>query len=177
MGREIDDRYIKSISLTSLGITVFQEGQYDEAESYYREAMTHSQALNHRVTLSLLHCYAGLLALARNQTQAARESFQIGLAIAHESEIKSYLVYNLVGLACVYLAENKLPLSAKLLSAASAIAASINFKMELEIAQPYEKALATLREKMSETDFIAAQKAGAKMTSTEAVQCVQENQN
>jgi hypothetical protein len=49
--------------------------------------------------------------------------------------------------------------------------------MELEIAQPYEKALATLKEKMSEADFIAAQRAGAKMTSAEAVQCVQENKN
>ena len=170
LGREAEDRYTKSIALTSLGITVFQEGRYEEADVYYQEGMALSQALNHKTTVSLLHCYQGLLALARDQISPARESFHAGLTIAYESNVKTYVVYNLVGCACVYLAENNLTHSAKLLSASSSIAASIGFKMETEIERPFTDALAAVKEKLSEAEFLSAQDAGAKMTMEQAVQ-------
>jgi len=170
IGRETDDRYIKSISLTSLGITVFQQGKFEEAEAYYREGMTYSRALNHKVNLSLLHCYEGLLALARNQIPSAQESFRTGLTIAHESEIKTYVVYNLVGCACVQLVQNNLTDSAKLLSASSSIGASIGFKMEPEIEIPYKNALSAVKEKMPEDEFSSAWENGNKLSLDQAVE-------
>jgi len=61
LGRETYDRYIKTISLASLGITAFQQGKLNEADTCYKESMGYSQALNHTVLTSLIHCYQGLL--------------------------------------------------------------------------------------------------------------------
>ncbi len=170
LGREIDDRYIKSISLASLGITAFQQGRYDEAGTYYEESMLNSRALNHAVMISLLHCYQGLLALARGQITLARESFRAGLTLTHESDIKAYVVYNLIGCACVQLAENKIVPAVKILSISSALAESIGFKMEPELKQPYDNALASAKEKLAETEFSSAWEEGQKMTTEQAVE-------
>ena len=170
IGRETDDPYVKALAFTSLGITVFQEGKYEDAAAYYREGMVHSNALNHRVLLSLLYCYEGLLALVRNQTRFARESFQTGLRIAQESEIKTYVVYNLVGCALVSEAENDLSASAFLLSASTTLAESIGFKMEPEIERPYSSTLAMLKEKMPQDEFTSAWENAKKLTTAQVVE-------
>jgi tetratricopeptide (TPR) repeat protein len=169
LGRETDDRYIKTISLASLGITAFQQGKLEEADVCYKEAMLYSQALNHAVMTSLLHCYQGLLSLAHGQPAIARESFQAGLKLSHESDIKPYLIYNLIGYACIFFDENKFPLTIKVLSASSSIADSIGFKMEPELKQPYDSTLASAKEKMTETEFTTNWDEGQKLTSDQVV--------
>jgi len=170
LGRETGDRYTMSLAHISLGITAFQEGNLEEADLHYQEGMTLCRALNHKVSLSLLHCYQGLLALGRNQINTAHASFQEGLTIAHQSDMKAYIIYNLIGCACVQLAEDKFSDAAKLLGAASAIATSIGFKIEPELEHPYANALASVKAKMSESDFLTAQDSGTKMTIEQAIQ-------
>jgi len=170
LGRETDDRYIKTISQASLGITYFQQGRLEEAEACYKEGMLNSRLLNHAVMISLIHCYQGLLSLARGQMSLARESFHEGLSLAHKSDIKAYFVYNLIGHACVRLAENEPVVSVKLLSAASAMADSIGFKMETELKQPYDSSLSSAKEKLTEEEFSSAWEEGQKMTPDQAVE-------
>ncbi len=170
LGRELDDQYTMSIALASLGITAFQEGSLEEADACYQEGMALSRAINHKVTMALLSCYQGLLAITRGQISAARISFQEGLTVAHESDIKIYIVYNLVGYGGVYLAEGKPAHAVQLLSAASSIAGSIGLKMEPEIERPYTSALASAKDKLLEAEFISAQETGAKMGIEQAVQ-------
>jgi adenylate cyclase len=170
LGRESDDRYIKTISLASLGITAFQQGRYEDADAYYEEGMINSRFLSHAVLTSLIHCYQGLLALVRGQIQGARKSFHAGLKLAHESDIKAYIIYNLIGCACVHLAENKTETAVKLLSTTSAIADSIGFKMEPELNQPYEDALSKAKEKMTEDEFSSAWNEGQKTTQEQAIE-------
>lgn len=170
LGRETDDRYIKTISLASLGITAFQQGRYEEAGAYYEEGMENSRILNHAVLTSLIHCYQGLLALVHGQIQSARESFHSGLKLAHEGDIKAYIIYNLIGCACVHLAEEKTQAAVKLLSISSAIADSIGFKMESELKQPYDNALATAKEKMTEDEFSSAWNEGQETTQEQAIE-------
>ena len=170
IGRETDDQYIKSISLSSLGITAFQQGMLDEADFHYREGMAISRALDHKSTIALLYCYQGLLALARGQFTPARDFFHAGLKLAHEMNIKAYFVYNLAGCAFLFVAENKLSPAVQLLSASSATAGAIGFRMESEIRQPYEKALASAKEKMTENEFSSAWDAGNKLTHDQAVE-------
>ena len=169
LGREIDDSYIKSLSSASLGITAFQQGKLEEAESLYKDGMLHSQKLNHATMISLLHCYQGLLALKRGQIANARKSFHAGLTLSHESDVKAYIIYNLIGYACVFLDENNLPLTIKILSASSSLADSIGFKMEPELKQPYDSALASAKEKMTETEFTTNWDEGQKLTTDQAV--------
>jgi adenylate cyclase len=169
LGRELADRYTMSIAVTSLGITAFQEGNYEEAHTCYQEGMALSHALGHQVSLSLLHCYLGLLALARKQISSARESFQEGLAIASESNMKAYVVYNLIGYACIDLAENTLARAATLLGAAAANAEAIGLKIEPELQRPYEQALLTTKEGMSEAEFQVHWGVGRNMSLKDAV--------
>jgi predicted ATPase/class 3 adenylate cyclase len=170
LGRETDDRYIKSISLASLGITTFQQGKYEQADAHYEEGMINSRALNHAVMISLLHCYQGLLALVRGNVSSARDSFHAGVKLAHEGDIKAYVIYNLVGCANAHLAENKTLLAVKLLGSSTAIADAIGFKMEPEIKGPYERAIATAKEKLGEDEFSTAWDEGQKMTPDQAVE-------
>ena len=170
LGRETDDRYIKTISLASLGITAFQQGKYEEAGVYYEEGMINARVLKHAVMTSLLHCYQGLLALVRGQIPQAREAFHAGLKLTHEGDIKAYIIYNLIGCACVHLAENETPTAVKLLSASSALADSIGFKMETELKQPYDNALSSAKGKMTEDEFSSAWEEGKKMTPDQAVE-------
>ena len=170
LGRETDDRYIKTISLASLGITAFQQGKYEDADAYYKEGMINSRALNHAVMTSLMHCYQGLLALQYGQIQDARESFHAGLKLAHDGDIKAYIIYNLIGCACVYLAQNETKTAVKLLSTSSALADSIGFKMETELKQPYQNALTSAKDKLTADDFSSAWEIGQNMTAEQAVE-------
>jgi len=155
--------------LASLGITAFQQGKYEQADVYYEEGMINSRALNHAVMISLLHCYQGLLALVRGNVASARDSFHAGLKLAHEGDIKAYVIYNLVGCANAHLAENKTSLAVKLLGTSTAIADAIGFKMEPEIKGPYERAIATAKEKLGEDEFSAAWIEGLKMTPDQVI--------
>ena len=110
------------------------------------------------------------MALARGQIPLARESFHEGLTLAHKSDIKAYFVYNLIGHACVLLTENEQAAAVKLLSAATAVADSIGFKMETELKQPYDNSLSSAKERLTEEEFSSAWEEGQKMTSDQAVE-------
>jgi class 3 adenylate cyclase/tetratricopeptide (TPR) repeat protein len=169
LGNQTDDKYTKSIALSSLGITLFRQGHLTEAESHYQESLMLNQAMGDKVGLSLLHCYFGLLALAQGQPSTARKSFIEGLTIAHQSEIKLYVIYNLIGMACVFLAEDCSEGAVKLLSVSDAIARSTGLKIEPELQEPYDRADIQAREKLSATDFHSAWEAGQGLTMEDAV--------
>jgi hypothetical protein len=123
-----------------------------------------------KVGLSLLSCYLGLLALAQGQPTAARSYFRDGLTIAYESDIKTYSIYNLIGMAALFMMENKHAESVTLLAASSSIAESLGLKIEPELQEPYDVALAKARQTCSEDDFQSAWETGAKMDMEHAVQ-------
>jgi tetratricopeptide (TPR) repeat protein len=176
LGRELADKYTTSLALASLGITAFQEGKLEEADNCYREGMALSRALSYKILISLFHCYQGLLAHARGQTAAARNSFQEGLKIAHKSNMKAYIIYNLIGCACIYLAESEPSRAVMLLRVASANAEAMGFKIETELQRPYDRALDTAKKEMDEETFSAAWDKGQRMTMEEAVQLVLGNE-
>lgn len=168
LSRETGDRYTMSLALSSLGITAFQQGHLTEADDYYQESLIVNTELGDKVGLSLLQCYLGLLALAKNEIGAARESFLEGLRIAVESDIKLYLGYNLIGIACVFIDENNYPDATRLLSAVNSYAEDIGFKIETELQSPYDNALACARQCLDEATFQFAWEEGQSMTVEEA---------
>jgi tetratricopeptide (TPR) repeat protein len=176
LGYESDDRYVRSVALSSLGITMFRQGNLVEADLYYQESLGLNREMGDKVGLSLIHCYLGLLSLAREQHEAARRSFVEGLTIAHQSDIKSYTIYNLIGIANVWLREGNPRRSVTLLAAVAAIAQSLGFKIEPELQEPYDQALAGARKELSEPSFEAAWKAGETMDLEKAVKFATENQ-
>ena len=163
LGREMADSYTISIALASLGITAFQEEKLEEADQLYCEAMTHVSELKHKVLTTLLHCYQGLLSLARKEFASARKSFEAGLTATQQGDIKTYFIYNLIGFGCLYEAEDKPSQAVTTLSAATSIASSIGFKLEPELQRPYEAAFSSAKRKLSETEFLSARETGAKM--------------
>jgi len=176
LARETGDRYVTSLALSSLGITAFQEGKLAEADEYYRESLSVNIQLGDKVGLSLLHCYLGLLALAQDQISKARESFQEGLHIASQSDIKVNLGYNLIGMACVFLAENLPAQTAKMLGAVTAFTQEVGFKLETELQLPYENALASAKESLGEAEFQTVWEEGKRMNVEHAVQFALENE-
>ena len=170
LGRESDDKYVRSIALTSLGITLFRAGKLIEASLYYQEGMALNREMGDKSGLSLIHCYFGLLALAQGQPAEARRSFLEGLTIAHQGGIKSYLIYNLIGIANVWLLQGQASDGVKLLAAASEVVRSMGMKIEPEIEEPYERALAGARQSLSEAEFQSAWDAGKRLDIEHAVQ-------
>jgi tetratricopeptide (TPR) repeat protein len=170
LAHEAGDRYALSLALSSLGITAFQQGNFTEADGYYQESMLIINQLNDKVGLSLLYCYLGLLALAQGQAGAARKSFEEGVSIAWQSDIKLYLGYNLIGIACVLLSEDCPAGTAKLLGAVTAYTQKIGFKLETELQQPYDQALAATKERLDEASFQATWGEGQTMSVEQAVQ-------
>lgn len=175
LGRESDDKYVKSIALTSLGITLFRQGKLSEADLCYQESMGLNREMGDQFGLSLVHCYLGLLALAQNRPQAARDSFGEGLTIAHRGDMKLYTVYNLIGMASLFSREARYAKSATLLAAAAGIAESIGLKIEPELQEPYDQALAEVRQKLTEEDFGSVWEAGKNMDMERTVQFALEN--
>ena len=98
-----------------------------------------------------------------------------GLTIAHQAEMKLYTVYNLIGMASFLSREGRHPKSAALLAAAAGIAESIGLKIEPELQEPYDGALAEVRQKLSEGDFGSAWEAGKNMDIERTVQFALEN--
>ena len=169
LGGEFDDKYTRSIALSSLGITVFQQGHLKEAELFYYASLELNREMGDKVGLSLLHCYFGLLALAQDKPSEAHGSFIEGLTIAHQSEIVIYVVYNLIGMASVFLAEGDLTHAVNLLAASTMIAETKGLKIEPELQEPYDKAFIEARKKLSKADFQSAWEAGQGLTVEDAV--------
>ncbi|MFL7868068.1 MAG: tetratricopeptide repeat protein [Anaerolineales bacterium] len=170
LAREAGDRYSLSLALSSLGITAFQQGKFDEANIFYQESLKVNQELGDKVGLSLVHCYLGLLALAQNQPGAAQAAFRAGLDIAYPSDIKMYTAYNLIGEACVLVAEDCPAQAVQLLSAATAYGQEVGFKIEPELQGPYDQALSSSKEKLSGQAFQGAWEIGQKMDVKSAIQ-------
>ena len=81
-----------------------------------------------------------------------------------------YVIYNLIGCACVHLAEEESVIAVKLLGTSSALAESIGFKMEPELKQPYENALTLAKEKLNEEEFSSSWNEGQNITSEQAIE-------
>ena len=128
-----------------------------------------------RVGLSLIHCYLGLLALAQGQLDVARRSFLEGLTIAHQSDIKSYTIYNLIGMGNVFSREGKPSKALTLFSAITALASSIGFKIEPELQEPFDQALAEAKQKVFGQEAEAAWKSGETMDIEQAVKFATQN--
>jgi adenylate cyclase len=175
LGREADDFYCQMVALSSLGITLFRQGKLTEANLYYQESLTLAREMNDRYSLCLLCCYLGLLALAQNQPDSARKSFMEGLTIANKNNLVMYAIYNLIGMASVLNSQRKSSEAAVLLAASNGIATSIGVKIEPELQEPYDRALAESREKLSEQPFQSAWEAGKNMSIDQAVQFALEN--
>ena len=154
---------------------MFRQGKLLEANSCYQESMALNHEMGDKFGLSLVHCYLGLLALAQDRPAAARASFVEGLAIAHQSAMKLYTVYNLIGMASFFSRESRHARSATLLSAAVGIAESIGLKIEPELQEPYDEALAKVRGKLAPEDFGSAWEAGRNMDIERTVQFALEN--
>jgi tetratricopeptide (TPR) repeat protein len=171
LGNESDDRYVKSVGLTSLGITLFRQGKLVEANLYYQESLALNREMGDKVGLSLIHCYLGLLALGQNQPSQARASFVEGLTIAHQSEIKLYTIYNLIGMARLFSTQRRIfPTLVTLLAASTGIAEALGLKIEPELQEPYDQALSEARMKLSEADFVTLWKVGETMDIEKAFQ-------
>jgi adenylate cyclase len=170
LGYESDDRYVRSVALTSLGITLFRQGKWVEANLYYQESLGLNREMGDKVGLALIHCYLGLLALAQGQLGQARASFAEGFAIAHQSDIKLYAVYNLIGMARLFSLEGDFSRAVTLLAASTRIAEALGLKIEPELQEPYDEALTEARTKLSEADFASLWKAGETMVIEKAFQ-------
>jgi hypothetical protein len=98
-----------------------------------------------------------------------------GLTIAYQGDMKLYTVYNLIGMAGFFRAEAKPTTSAALLAAAAGIAESIGLKIEPELQEPYDQALAAIRKELSQGDFQSAWGAGKNMDLERTVQYASED--
>jgi adenylate cyclase len=175
LGHECEDRYIRYVALSSMGITLFRKGKLVEANLCYQECLTIGREMGDKFSLPLLHCYLGLLALAQNQPGMARTSFVEGLTIAYQNDVKIYTVYNIIGIASLFNYQGKFPEAVVMLAASDRIAKSIGIKVEPELQEPYDKALAEDREKLSEVEFHPAWEAGSTMDIGQAVQFALKN--
>jgi len=167
IGHEINEQYVIALSACSSGITSFMMGNLEKAEEFYNESMRFSLLTNNNNLICLLHCYLGFLALAKGKMDYAHASFKEGLILSREGGLKAYVIYNLIGFACVWSAEDKYDKSAVLLSACSSISAAIGFKLEPEI--QHDKALESIRSQLSETDLNVAWEKGKAMSEEQTI--------
>jgi hypothetical protein len=105
----------------------------------------------------------------QNQPEAARSAFVEGLSIAYQNDAKIYVVYNIIGMACLFQDQGKLQEAVIMLAASDQIANSLGLKIEPELQEPYDKALAKCQEKFSEQDFEITWQAGRNMEFEQAV--------
>lgn len=175
LARETGDRYALSLALSSLGITAFQQGEYAQADVYYQESLSINTQLGDKIGLSLVQCYLGLLALNQGQSAQAYEFFLAGLQIAQQSEIHLYFIYNLIGIACVLVAEEQPGEAAKLLSAADSHRQKFGFKLETELQQPYEQALARVKDCLEAASFESAWQAGQGLDMRQTMELARES--
>ena len=145
-------------------------GELVEAGLYYQESITLGRETGDKYNLVLLNCYLGLLALAQNQPDMARIYFEEGLTVAHRNNIMMYAIYNLIGMACLFQDQDRFAEATVLLAASSEIAKSIGIKIEPELQEPYDKALAGCRKKLSEQEFKTAWQTGVNMDFEQAVE-------
>ena len=175
LGYECDDRYIRYVALSCMGITLFRQGKLVEANLCYQECLTIGREMGDKLNLALLHCYLGLLALAQDQPLAARDSFMLGLTMAHQNNVKMYAIYNLIGIASLFAKQGKTSDAVVLLAAADAIRKSIGLKIEPELQEPCDQVLAETRRKLSEEEFRSAWETGAPMDLDHAVKFATKN--
>ncbi|MGE5641950.1 MAG: tetratricopeptide repeat protein, partial [Byssovorax cruenta] len=169
VGHEIDDKYVGSLALSGLGITLFRQGRFVEARPFYQQSLALNQEIGDKLGLSLLHCYLGLLALAQNRLADARTAFMKGLMVAHQSDIRMYAIYNLIGMAKLFLIEGKPSEAIALLAAATQIFESAGLRIEPELQEPYDEVLTQTRKGCSEDAFQTAWETGKNMDLEHAV--------
>ena len=93
-----EDREHICTMLINLGATLGAQGNYSQAEDYFREGLSLARQIGHRELISLLLSNLGATVVEQGNYSQAEDYFREGLALARQighREWKSFLLINL----------------------------------------------------------------------------------
>ena len=167
--RQLDDKRGLSAALENYGRIALVQGDLEKAHTFLRESIEIRQEVGERTGYLWSRSALGYVALWQGDIAAARHIFSETIKEFFKDKIEIGVVFNLEGIAGLYIAIGKPEIAAHLIGWADATRERIkDTRPPLE--QPdVDKIIAACVEKMSEAAFSDAYDEGQKMSLDEAV--------
>ena len=145
------------------------QGNYDQARTCWQEGLDISEELGNRMSSLWLQSHLGYLALFEGHLTEARDIFtETARAFFNDKSVIG-VVFNLEGMAGLYVAIGKTGLAAQLIGWADATRERINDTRPLLEQADVDRIITACIIKMGEAAFSEAYDEGQKMTMDEAV--------
>jgi tetratricopeptide (TPR) repeat protein len=169
IARERGDRVDASSPLHLLAAAARVEGDHQRARAFYRENLALNRELGRLDTVSVELGNLGALEVLDGNIVEAVPLLRESLRIAHERRDRYGVVYQLVWLGRVALAEQDPVRAATLFAAARAEFDASGLAMDPDEAPEYERGLAAIRGALDDQSFGAAWAKGQRMSLDDAV--------
>jgi predicted ATPase/DNA-binding XRE family transcriptional regulator len=168
--RQLGNKVGLSSALMNYGQITFARGDSEKARTFLRESIEISQEVGFRMGYLWSRSHLGYFSLWQGDTAVARHIFSETAQEFFKDKMEIGVVFNLEGIAGLYIAIGKPEIAAHLIGWANATRERIkNTRPRLEQAD-VDKIIAACLAKMGEVAFSAAYEAGRQMSLDDAVE-------
>ncbi|MBK8551580.1 MAG: tetratricopeptide repeat protein [Ignavibacteria bacterium] len=173
--RKIGDKRGTSNSLYNFGNLLNYLGNYEQAQSYFEESLILYREMGDKYSIAYSLYGLALLLLDRGDIEKARKLNEESLLLQLEIGDKSLIYHIIIEFACIFNLINLLPISVKLLGAVELNLKSNSVVLESKEQTRQEHIIKSLREKLSDEEFLKYFEEGKKLTIEEAAQLAVNN--
>lgn len=114
--RAISDKRGAAIALNNMGYVAHELGDFDEALRYHQESLAAFTEIGHVRGITFAHGFLGNVYLSQANYEPARQHYYRVLELVQETKAMPRTLDGMVGLAAVFLHDQKLELAAKLIA-------------------------------------------------------------
>lgn len=159
--RELNDEEGIAWALTNLGTTARLTGDYAYSRALLTESLALLRALGDHRRLAIAHTALGLTAMQQGQLTEAAGYFAAALTAHLHLGDRWFVIYDVMGIAEVFLLRGQPEAAVRLIGAAGALAAALGSSVG---GVTYEPMMATIRSLLGEARFAAIHAEGAALT-------------
>lgn len=169
--RELGDKQYIMWSLCNLGVTAFGKGDYARARSVYEEGLAVAREIGSNLGIAQALCSLANVSYMQSDYSTARSRYIEGLDFNRVTGflLKGIVAWSIGGLGAVAAGIGEAARGTRLLSAASALAGSLNAPPDPEDRIVFERGVASAKAQLSHIDFERAWAEGQAMTLEEAI--------
>ncbi len=169
LNNQLKDKETKTDLLNVRARIAMMQGNYNQANTYWQEEFSIEEALGNRMSSLWCRSHLGYLALCEGNLTKAHDIFTETAREFFKDKNEIGVVFNLEGIAGLYVAMGKTEIAAQLIGWADATRGKINDSRPLFEQADVDKIIAACLEKMGEVAFSDAYDQGQNMTLDEAV--------
>jgi predicted ATPase/class 3 adenylate cyclase/DNA-binding CsgD family transcriptional regulator len=168
ISRQLENQTKEASVLCTYGVLKYWQGNYHQANSYYRETIVLTEKTDDRYLELWAHTHMAYAVLRQGDIKQARELFEKCIRGTQKAEMLMALIYAIEGVASLYINQNKLGRAIRLFTWAEAMREKLGDHRPPVEQKSVDKDLVIIHSKLGDAEFAKFAARGRELTTEEA---------